>query len=137
MRRLVLVALLFAAPSWARRHRPHRPAGPPPARSEDDPRKKGDHKAFAKATLSFAAPADLSAIDPALPVHIELRVSGYALGPLQPLLDIREREREAALRRALRVLPTKPGEPALLSAWRAWALSGKRLPVLSEGGEDG
>ena len=84
MRRLVLVALLFAAPSWARRHRPHRPAGPPPARAEDDPRKKGDHKAFAKATLSFVAPADLSEIDPALPVHIELRVSGYALGPLQP-----------------------------------------------------
>lgn len=84
MTRLLLAALLFAAPAWARRHRPHRPAGPPPARAEDDPRKKGDDKAFAKATLSLAAPADLSQLDPALPVRIELRVSGYALGPLQP-----------------------------------------------------
>ena len=83
MRRLLLAALLLAAPAWARRHHPRKPAAPPPARAEDDPRKKGDHKAFAKAAVSFAAPEDLAEIDPALPVHIELRVSGYALGPLQ------------------------------------------------------
>ena len=84
MTRLLLAALLFAAPAWARRHRPHQPGGPPPARAEDDSRKKGDDKAFAKATLSFAAPKDLSQFDPVLPVHIELRVAGYALGPLHP-----------------------------------------------------
>ena len=84
MRRVHLVALLLAAPAFARRHRPHHPAAPPPSRAEDDPRKKGDHKAFAKAAVSFGSPADLAEIDPALPVHIELRVAGYALGPLQP-----------------------------------------------------
>ena len=84
MSRALLLALLLATPAFARRHRPHKPAGPPPSRAEDDPRKKGDHKAFAKAAVSFASPADLVEIEPALPVHIELRVSGYALGPLQP-----------------------------------------------------
>ncbi len=84
MRRVLLLLLLLAAPAFARRHRPHKPAAPPPARAEDDLRKKGDHKAFAKAAVSFTSPADLAEIDPALPVHIELRVSGYALGPLQP-----------------------------------------------------
>ena len=84
MRSVALALLLCAAPAWARRHRPHRPAGPPPARAEDDPRRKGDDKGFAKAAVSFAAPEEFSQIDPALPVHIKLRVSGYALGPLQP-----------------------------------------------------
>jgi hypothetical protein len=85
LRPLALLALLLALPVEARRHHPPRkPAAPPPARAEDDPRKKGDSPAFAKAALSFAAPRDLAQLDEGAPVRIELRVSGYALGPLQP-----------------------------------------------------
>lgn len=80
----IFIAALAGGPAQARRHRPRKPAGPPPARVEDDPRKKGDDKVFARAAVSFAAPADLAQLDPALPVHVELRVRGYALGPLKP-----------------------------------------------------
>jgi site-specific DNA-methyltransferase (adenine-specific) len=57
-----------------------------------------------------------------------------ALGWLQPdgpgeslekLLELRPKEREAAVRRALRQ-GGAPGEPQLLRSWRAWALSGRR-----------
>ncbi len=81
---LLLSALLAAPAAQARRHRLHKPAAPPPARAEDDPRKRGDNKAFAKAAVSFAAPGDKAEIAPAQPVRVVLRVSGYALGPLQP-----------------------------------------------------
>jgi hypothetical protein len=53
-----------------------------PARPEDDPRKKGDNRAFAKAALAFAAPADLAEVDEDGPVRIQLHVSGYAVGAL-------------------------------------------------------
>jgi site-specific DNA-methyltransferase (adenine-specific) len=46
---------------------------------------------------------------------------------LAELLRIRPREREAAVRRSLRA-PPGPEEPPLLRAWRAWALSGRRMP---------
>jgi len=45
---------------------------------------------------------------------------------LDELLRIRPREREAAVRRSLRA-PAGPEEPPLLRAWRAWALSGRRM----------
>lgn len=81
---VLLLALALAMPAQARRHKPRRPAGPPPARAEDDPRKKGDSPAFARARVAFEAPKDLAQLDPALPVRIRLKVDGYALGPLQP-----------------------------------------------------
>jgi hypothetical protein len=80
----LLATALVAGPAQARRHRPPRPAGPPPARAEDDPRKRGNDKVFAKATISFTAPAELAQLDQAQPVRIGLHVSGYALGALQP-----------------------------------------------------
>ena len=46
---------------------------------------------------------------------------------LEKLLVLRPKEREAALRRALRSSAPQPGEPLVLRAWRAWALSGRRL----------
>jgi site-specific DNA-methyltransferase (adenine-specific) len=55
-------------------------------------------------------------------------LEGYAGTPeLTQLLQIRPREREAAVRRWLRSAPG-PEEPPLLRAWRAWALSGRRMP---------
>lgn len=82
---LLAVALALPAEARARKRRPpHKPAGPPPSRAEDDPRKKGDHAAFAKAAVSFASPADLAQLEEAAGVRIELRVTGYALGALQP-----------------------------------------------------
>jgi hypothetical protein len=81
----LLLALSLAQPALARRHRrPRKPAGPPPARVEDDRRLKGDSKVFAKAQISFAAPQDLAQLEPDAPVSIELRVKGYAVGALQP-----------------------------------------------------
>jgi site-specific DNA-methyltransferase (adenine-specific) len=45
---------------------------------------------------------------------------------LESLLQLRVKEREAAVRRALRAAPARESEPELLRAWRAWALSGRR-----------
>lgn len=84
MIQLLLLAALLAAPPQARRHPARKHAGPPPARAEDDPRKKGDSRAFAKAEVSFAAPEDLAQLDPKQPVPVWLKVRGYALGALQP-----------------------------------------------------
>jgi site-specific DNA-methyltransferase (adenine-specific) len=65
----------------------------------------------------------------------EVRVAAEAAGWLEgnsatdellDLLEVRPREREAAVRRYLRAPPT-PGEPELLLAWRAWALSARRM----------
>ena len=84
---LVALALCLALPAEAARakkKRPHKPAGPPPARAEDDPRKKGDSPVFARAAIAFAEPKDLSEVDEVSPVRIELRVAGYALGALKP-----------------------------------------------------
>ena len=47
-------------------------------------------------------------------------------GALEPLLALRPKEREPALRRFLRTEPPRPREPDLLRAWRAWALNGRR-----------
>lgn len=51
---------------------------------------------------------------------------GAPTAALEQLLAIRPVEREAAVRRALRNLPAREDEPALLRAWRSWALSGRR-----------
>jgi site-specific DNA-methyltransferase (adenine-specific) len=45
---------------------------------------------------------------------------------LEKLLALRPVERDAAVRRSLRVERERPGEPDLLRAWRAWALGGRR-----------
>ena len=45
---------------------------------------------------------------------------------LEKLLALRPKEREAAIRRALRIEAERAGEPSELRAWRAWALSGRR-----------
>jgi hypothetical protein len=84
---LLAMALCLALPAQAaraKRKRPQKPAAPPPARAEDDPRKKGDNRAFAKAAVSFADPADLAEVEEAGPLRIQLRVTGYALGALKP-----------------------------------------------------
>ena len=55
-------------------------------------------------------------------------LEGDAFTPeLLALREIRPREREAAVRRSLRG-PPQPDDPPLLRAWRAWALSGRRMP---------
>lgn len=64
--------------------RPRKPSRPKPVRVEDDPRKKGNSRVFAKARVAFVAPRDLAQLAADEPVRIQLRVSGYALGPLQP-----------------------------------------------------
>lgn len=45
---------------------------------------------------------------------------------LEKLLAMRPKEREAAVRRALRIDAARAAEPETLRAWRAWALSGRR-----------
>jgi len=45
---------------------------------------------------------------------------------LEALLQLRVKEREAAVRRALRAASVREREPELVRAWRAWALSGRR-----------
>ncbi len=52
---------------------------------------------------------------------------GAQTAELAELMRIRPREREAAVRRSLRA-PPGLDEPPLLRAWRAWALSGRRMP---------
>jgi hypothetical protein len=83
MIRVLLLAALLTAPAHARRQRVRKAVVQPSARAEDDPRKKGDNKAFAKAAISFSLPGDKAVLDRALPIHVEFKVTGYALGPLQ------------------------------------------------------
>jgi hypothetical protein len=77
-----LLALLVAAAPAARKHKAVKRA--PAARPEDDTRLKGDDKAFAKASLSLVTPADEAELPEDEDVRIEIKLSGYALGPLQP-----------------------------------------------------
>ena len=79
------------------------------------------------------APPDLDAIASG---PEEVREAAEAAGWLRDdaqtpellaLLGIRPREREAAVRRSLRA-PPRPADPPLLRAWRAWALSTRRMP---------
>jgi hypothetical protein len=79
---LALLALLVAAAPSPRKQKNLKRA--PAARPEDDTRLKGDDKAFARASVSFAAPADLSELDEDEDLRIEFKLNGYALGPLQP-----------------------------------------------------
>lgn len=84
MRRALLLLLALALPAQARVVKKRKPVPRvAPVRAEDDPRKKGTHPAFSRASIAFAAPRDLSQID-AGAVRIRLAVKGYALGPLQP-----------------------------------------------------
>jgi len=82
----VVVGAALAFPAEARVRKKRRAATavrPVPARPEDDPRKKGSNPVFRKASIAFAAPADLSQVAEA-PIPIQLVVKGYALGALQP-----------------------------------------------------
>ena len=83
---LVVVSLALALPAEARtrvRKKRKPPARPAAVRPEDDPRKRGTNPAFAKASIAFAAPADLAQL-PEGQVRIRLAVKGYALGALHP-----------------------------------------------------
>jgi site-specific DNA-methyltransferase (adenine-specific) len=104
--------------------------------------------AYLDASLADLAPAGirrtpLEDVEPIAPPELddlgsapeEVREAAEAAGwldgdagtpDLTQLLQIRPREREAAVRRWLRSAPG-PEEPPLLRAWRAWALSGRRM----------
>jgi len=81
---LVALAMAVAFPAEARARKKRKPA-PLAARmrAEDDPRKRGNHRAFAKASIAFAAPKDLSVLGDGA-VEIRLVVKGYRVGALQP-----------------------------------------------------
>jgi site-specific DNA-methyltransferase (adenine-specific) len=105
--------------------------------------------AYLDPSLADVAPAGVvraasSDVEPAPPPDLEelasapdeVREAAEAAGWLRDdastpellaLLHIRPREREAAVRRSLRA-PVRPDDPPLLRAWRAWALSGRRMP---------
>ncbi|HEX4384426.1 MAG TPA: hypothetical protein VH083_15800 [Myxococcales bacterium] len=78
----LFLALLVAAAPLPRKQKSLKRT--PAARPEDDTRLKGDDKAFAKAAVGFIGPADLSELEEDEDVRIEFKLSGYALGPLQP-----------------------------------------------------
>lgn len=79
---LCALALLAAPAAKAARKRPaHKPAPAAHGRPEDNPRLKGDARAFARARVRFQAPEDLSELPAdADSVQVSLEVSGYALG---------------------------------------------------------
>lgn len=80
---LVLAVLALSAPAEARARKKPKAPGPAAVRAEDDPRKRGASPAFAKASLAFAAPRDLSQHAEGS-IRIQLSVRGYALGALKP-----------------------------------------------------
>jgi len=82
---LLLSALALAVPAEAKvRARRRKPsAAPATIRPEDDPRKRGSSPAFARASISFASPAELAQL-PEGQVPIRLLVKGYRLGALAP-----------------------------------------------------
>ena len=55
-----------------------------------------------------------------------LQDDGAPSDALEKLIAVRPKEREAAMRRALRADAVRPSEPETLRAWRAWALGGRR-----------
>lgn len=83
--RAIVLAFLLALPAYARRQaEPKKRHVTARVRPEDDPRKRGNSKAFARARVRFAAPKDRSEIGDEKPLQVDLRVSGYALGALSP-----------------------------------------------------
>ena len=101
-------------------------------------------KEFAPADAVVARSAEITA-EPRPPPELEALASGSAADheleaaracgwlqddvpseALEKLLALRPKEREAAVRRALRIDAARPQEPETLRAWRAWALSGRR-----------
>jgi hypothetical protein len=80
----VALAMAVAFPAEARARKKRKPAAlASRMRPEDDPRKRGNHRAFAKASIAFAAPKDLSALGDGA-VEIRLVVKGYRVGALHP-----------------------------------------------------
>ena len=79
--RLLLAILLLAAPAQARARR--RVQLPRAERPEDDLRLRGDAKAFLGARVAIVAPADLAQLEGGA-VQVQLKIDGYALGPLVP-----------------------------------------------------
>ncbi len=82
MKRILLAFLLLAAPAEARRRTRH-VQYPKTERPEDDLRLKGDAKAFSKVVVAIVAPADLALLE-GTELKVQLRIDGYALGPLAP-----------------------------------------------------
>jgi hypothetical protein len=79
---VLAAALAFPAQARVRKKRKPPPRGAP-VRPEDDPRKRGGSPAFARASIAFAAPADLSQV-PEGPLRLRLVVKRYALGAVRP-----------------------------------------------------
>ena len=77
------LAVVVALPAEARAPKKGKPAPASRMRAEDDPRKRGNHWAFAKASIAFAAPKDVSVLGDGA-VEIRLVVKGYKVGALQP-----------------------------------------------------
>lgn len=74
---------LLAAPAGeaARKRAAAKPAKAPAVRPEDNPRLKGDARAFARARVRFLEPQDLAQLAASEDaVRVSLQVSGYALG---------------------------------------------------------
>jgi len=67
------MAVAFPAEARARKRKPAPPAAR--VRPEDDPRKRGNHRAFAKASIAFAAPKDLSVLGDGA---VEIRLVGWS-----------------------------------------------------------
>jgi hypothetical protein len=83
--RAALLLTLLAAVALPAEARPRKktPSRAHPVRPEDDPRKRGHHPAFRRASITFAEPVDRGQVAEG-PVRIRLVVKGYALGPLKP-----------------------------------------------------
>ncbi len=80
--RILLALLLLAAPAEARR-RARRVQHPKAERPEDDQRLRGDAKQFGGARVAIVAPADLALLE-GDEVRVQLKIEGYAIGPLSP-----------------------------------------------------
>ena len=91
-------------------------------------------RAAAPSDSEACAPPELEALASGSATEAELEAAracgwledGAPAESLERLIAVRPKEREAAIRRALRADAIRPSEPETLRAWRAWALSGRR-----------
>ena len=98
------------------------PAGSVVARAAEQPAEPREPPGLEALVEGTAAEDELDAAKACGWLHDD----GAPSDSLEKLLALRPREREAAVRRALRIEAAHAGEPDTLRAWRAWALSGRR-----------